>query len=416
MTEKLWYPEFGLKDDPFQYNDFNNEYGFEIEIPRIKTQEVDRIKILKATAFIVGDRGVGKSTVLGMAAEEDSNHLFYSIASPSLTSFYNDLFRKLLRFYRRKGELKAIFERALDKHWFEVQTRHSVGRARTELDRIDCHYPYCTLRRRCRIPLKEAVDNIEQALDYEHLEWVLLNIEKYCPLKVHLVQKLIENLVDVEDVRYRFLLDAPDDLYKGINDFKDTVRKMQEAGNAIIMATREQNDKLKKSDYFNRLNTFEFIQMTNEEIEKLHHKRIKWVQAGGSYPLLLTEEALDYVVKKSIRNPRIMLKICEEVLVSMRRQKRVSPADVAFVEQKSRTAGALSIADYIMMLVKRYKEQKKRWVPVEQSVIDMAEQFNVKVSEVLLGRKLRYLHRQGIIPDQRYNPKSEYLYYIGILD
>jgi len=417
MTEELWYPEFGLRDDPFQYNDFNHEYYVTDEIPRIKTEEVKRIKDLRPTCSIVGYKGDGKSTALWLSVLEleRDRHLFHSIASPSLTSFYNELFNCLYRFYHKKKKAKEIFEKSIDKNWFEVHTKMVLDTQR--LDWINCHYPHCILRRRCKIPLKEPTDVIEHALDHEYLHWVLQQIEKYCPLKVHLVQKLIENLPNVEEGRYKFLLDVPDDLHYGIDDFKDTVRNMQSVGNAIIMTTHEQHERLTKSDFFSRFVKFEFLQMTNEELKQLYHARIKWQQKEGNYPPLLTEEALDFAVRKSIRNPRFLLMICEEVISSMKIQGRVSSADVKFIEKASKTVGLFSVNDYVSMLVKRYKENRKRWVKVKESVRDMREWFNFETNEWSLGRKLANLYRKGVISDHKSGDEgSEYLYYTGSSD
>ena len=69
-----------------------------------------------------------------------------------------------------------------------------------------------------------------------------------------------------------------------------------------------------------------------------------------------------------------------------------------------------------MLLVKIYERDKRRWVSVKQSVLDLEKLFDVTIEETSLGRKLANLKQQGIIKDHRNNPDSQYCYYIGPLD
>lgn len=418
MTEELWYPEFGLIDNPFQFYDFYHEQAE--DVPLIETEEVNRIKSMRGACYIAGDKGVGKSTVLYMTDKElrkrNGTAVFSVIAPTSLTGFYDELFFDLCHFYAKKKQLDWFFQANVNMDWFEIHTGRRDGKE--FLDTIRCHYGWCKLYQRCKIRFDEPSDSIHRALNMDNLRQALRKVEKYCTLKADLVQRLVANLPNIEDEsRFMFLFDFPDDFYKGFDDFKEVVIRMRHVGSAVvIMTTRRQYEKLAESDYFGRIQKFEFSQMTNEELKQLYRARIKWQQESGNYPPLLTDEALDYVVKKSIRNPRTLLQICNEVVSSMQAQHKTSSSDIAFVEVKSKTAGALSMDDYIRMLVLKYKEQRKRWVPVQQSVVDMKEWFNVEISEKSLGRKLMTLHRQGVIPDQHYTPDSEYLYYMGTLD
>lgn len=418
MTADLWYPEFGLMDDPFRFKDYNTEYLTDPNrIPRIKTAEVERIKQVQSSCVIVGAPGDGKSTILSQAAKElkSKKQLFTVIAATSITNFYDNLYYQLSLHHETKGELEKVFQKFLNLDWFEVKYKYSEEGGRNLLDGIHCHYPRCIFRKRCKIRTKEPTEVVKMAFDVNRLNLVLERIEKYCPLKVYCIQNMI-NCLESDVESYKFLLDVPDDLYKGIDDFKETIRNMQICGPVVIMATNDQYERLRKSDAFRRLQKFEFKQMTNNELKQLIENRIKWMQIEGDYPPLFTDEAWDYILKKSVNNPRIVLEICEEVVLAMKMEQRTISADVQFVEGKSTAAHQFTVDEHVMMLVKKYVKEKRRWVSVKESVVDMLNLYDVDINEASLGRKLAILKLKGMIKDHRNNPDSQYRYFAGPLD
>ena len=401
MSEKLWYPEFGLKGDPFQYNDFCYERSLVYEgLPRIKTEQIKRIEALTGACFIVGAAGVGKSTALYEGSQELKKVYknVVSVVSPlSLISFYDNLFDETNTFYRKNGG-KEIFDREIlgraEEEWIEVkQTR------RKDQILVVCDYPRCTMRKRCKVACRE--------INHSNFSYLLSGVEQYCPLKVEVVNSMVKHLDEATgNSTFRFLIDVPDDLSsKEVRDFKSTVRLMQRYGNTlIIMATHEQHRLLEKSDYFRRIKPFDFIQMTNEELEMLFHKRVEWQKAEGDFEPLLTGDALELVVKKSIRNPRFMIGICREIMLNMKVAGRDEPADKGFVEEASKSMKLFTLDDYIRMLVKRYKGQGKQWVTVQQSIKDLKEWYNVDITDKKLGWRLKALYEDKQIYDYKGGP------------
>jgi len=401
MSEKLWYPAFGLKSDPFQYNDFCYERPLVYEgLPRIKTEQIKRIEALTGACFIVGAAGVGKSTALYEGSQELKKvykNIISVVSPPSLTSFYDNLFEEANMFYR-KNRGKEVFDREIlgraEEDWIEVKPTR-----RRDQVLVVCDYPRCSMRKRCSKASKE--------FDQITFSRFLRSVDQYCPLKVEVVNLMVTNLEDATgDTAFRFLIDVPDDLgSKEVTDFKSTVRLMQSRGNTvIIMVTHEQHRLLEKSDYFRRIKPFDFIQMTNEELGMLFLKRVEWQRAEGNFKSLLTDDALELVVKKSIRNPRFMIGICREILLNMKVADRVEPADKGFVEEASKSMKLFTLGDYIRMLVKRYKGQGKQWVTVQQSVKDLKEWYNVDITDKKLGWRLKALYKEKLIYDCKGGP------------
>jgi len=440
-----WFPELGLRDNPFQYNDFQHERQLgEPDFPRVKTEEIKRIKILARQTsgkyFIVGDRGVGKSTVLYMAVQDlkskdkEDNMIVFSVVAPtSVVELYDKLFRQFVKWYKKEdkgtGEttieekislLNAFFRDSVEPtEVFNIKRKKFIHREEYTEHHVDCTFWNCPYRKRCAFPLK-ALSSDMKKVNSEIVVDKLLRIDKYCALKVYLVQSMAKMALHYgfdQGKIINFLLDMPDELYK-LEDFRLTLIRLSALGTLVLIATRKQYSDLTrlKPDTFSRFVKREFIQLKNKELRELYFARLDWLREKGegkNYPPFLTEAAIDYVINQSVRNPRLMLKICHETLESVMRDDKSLPIGTEYVEKMSKTATQFSQLDLIRILCQRYISQKRAWVEVAEIRHNLKEQSGMNISSERLGRILTSLKLEGLVKDQRNAPRSQYLFYMG---
>ena len=64
MSEEIWYPKFGLEEDPFGVYDYTIEEERGENYPRIKTLAVQKIVELaksRTNVILAGKKGAGKT-------------------------------------------------------------------------------------------------------------------------------------------------------------------------------------------------------------------------------------------------------------------------------------------------------------------------------------------------------------------
>jgi len=422
--EELWYPAFGLKEDPFQSYDYRNEIRLDELVPYIKTKAIKFITELtesRKTCGIVGDRGVGKSTVLHLAKDNIIERKkfppewLYVFCSPGSTvEFYNALFDKLIprvEYEYDEDAIKEILDHRIEKgSWFGYGSRESVVGGRITKSRepthLYCRYPGCKRGTpRCELPLGGRKD--PSLVNTVKVVRGLNNIDHYCPLKMFLIKEFLLHKARGTDY-LRFLIDLPDDLAKA-EEFMRLVRVMQDAGSVILIGIREHQRRLQKFDMFARYPFYEFPLMTNEELKELYYARTKWQQKEKAPPPF-TKKALEHIVKQSVRNPRTLIQTCSKLLVDANLKGISKPIRLDFVE-KSGAVPHMTFDKAIEGLLEKYVDMKRVWVPVGESVRHMKEWFNMDVKSRSLGRRLmRLMKEKGLPIAHRYNPTSEFRY------
>lgn len=395
---QLWYPEFGLYDDPFRTNDFFNDR--ENKAPIIPTKQARLVQIQRGTVFIIGEPGVGKSTVLYQVqkSKDTVGEIYFAVVGTgNITEFYNELFSTVCNFLGQSGEDPLL--QFLKREWFTKNTDTNAT----------CSYKRCE-KKGCEINLKiGTLPHVFKTA--KPLEEHFMTYEKYCPLRLDLVHEMIRDLGKAKDhPPYKFLLDLPDDLRrKELFYLKETIREIQKTtSSVVIMVTPKQYDWLKYnlSDTFGRYPKTPFEKMSNDELRTMLGVRIEWKRLAGRYPHLFDESAVQFIVERSIRNPRRLLEICRETIQEMQLKGVKSSVDERFVRENSATARDFDFDTLVESLVQHYIETKVREKTVHESKADLETLYNYPVEEIAMGRKFRQMWKDKKIAG--YSPRGSY--------
>lgn len=384
----VWYPEFGLVRNPFQYFDRATEKESlpeEESYSLIRTEMVSTI-IRKArsgtNAIFEGEKGCGKSSAIELAQWELTNKnipVFTVVGMRTHNDFYHGLYRALV------SHVEDAKDR-IKRHFPGTWLGKPLGIPQKEMTYPEiCTHPQCRKRIRCVI----VPDRFDV---FEILEIVPKEI--FCPVYQWIVIKIAAT-VSQGKIKPVFLFDAPDDIENVatptyfVNFMQDFHR---ETGSTIVlMTTSDQYARLKKTEYFGRWMREKFEPPNTRELREILLSRIKDSVEGEGFLLPFDERAIDYLVDSSGGNPRKMLMDCNDVLSKMSSNERKEPADVDFVLNciKGRMMMSISEMDAINGGIQYFLDKGYDWLEVRELQKFLLDKYQIKINSKRLGRLLK---------------------------
>jgi hypothetical protein len=378
FSENFWYPTFRLRRNPFvSFNyKFEQVYGFAEYIEYVDTpasQLIHNLAVSGISAFIVGERGCGKTTALDLASQGLKN--YFLITEPrAMLDIFNEIWN--LNIDIDNEYFYSLFEKVLHR-WFSNQR--------------------CTgCKRKCSLP---------QLRDIRYgVFWLLSDIKVSCLIKEWTFDEIIKwGRFPKNPV---FLIDCPDDILEvGVYEFSKLIAKILDeiGGTIIITATPEQYQLCLKSDTLARFPKYDFPLPTREQLKQIIIKRIRGFQGWDeSAPIPFTDEAIDYLIEVSRYNIRKLLFNCQRVLQKMWENQMDTPCGLKFVKELiTREEGGLTVEQMIMEILREFKKQGKTWIGVDEVRKALKNKYNLEVSSKRLGRLLSGLLRRGILIDRR---------------
>jgi len=400
----LWYPKFNLKENPFDFTDRATEKEYNKDFGLIDTKgAVKVLSMIRAntSAIFEGPKGCGKSTALELVALSlwgDDKISFAVIGPRSFPLLYESLRNELLEMLGEKvySELSASVAHTYRKELKRWCYRHTVRKGETE---TYCNYIECQKRKRCILWEGGNPPKFEEIIK-------ALPLTFDCSLKRWTTLRLYEHM---EKKGLPFLLDVPDDLVetgaKYLSRFLVELRKASR-GIIILMATREQYQKLKKTEAFARYLRRDFPLLDKEELVKICEGRLKKV-TEGEFKMPFDEDSLNYLCESSGRNPREFLRRCGIVLQNMTDVNRKSPSTLNFVLNVLGSEANLSELDAFEATVRDFLtvegEYKPVWVKVKLLVAHLKDRYNLEIKDSRVG----WLCKNKKF-DHKYSPDSEW--------
>lgn len=416
MSEEIWYPKFGLEEDPFGIYDYTIEEERGEGYPRVKTLAVEKIVELgksRTNVILAGKKGAGKTTAMAKTAKELGEECLAMVGFRTTADIYNHFWAQMYS----EDEIDLCLE--------GFEEAFSVGKLRGVdlwFEENNCRYWDCRKRDRCRwntygsehhkaLYDKWKNKNVHTTVikrSVKEILWEISKIRHSCPMKRLIVNEML--LSKDFFVGKVFLLDIHDEFLtcvKRIDEFiiEKLVAILQQIGNVIITATNDQYTRLKASENVARIRKVNFPLPSQEELKEIYVQRVRTFQRTKSEPLPFDEIAVQALVIYSHNIPRHFIQNCSDVLFAMREQKRDVPADKDFVMKTLGFRTDMNETDAISLVLTRLKIEGRVWVKVKeiQSVLE-GQEFGVVVSGKRLGRRLKNEWRL----EHRMNPDSEY--------
>jgi hypothetical protein len=421
QQEDMFYPAFGLYQSPFRLSDQGSErteleaeLGFSFKpIPTSAYMEVLIKTVTGADTLFLGERGLGKSTI-GELLKEDltkkGKPIYTVIAPKTFIQFYQNLWQEFLKGidfnFVSKKEANESIRHSMERNNYLSNPifvqRDEKGIPVSSFPMV-CSHPACPHKPKCA--LTETDNN--HTMDFLYLPLYNFPKDINCPL----FRWLIVKIADLYEIKGTLFLDAPDDLIKhnNIEYFTALIAELRINKNLIIMITREQYEKMRKSEYFTRWQFQELKRMTQGELKQVLLSRIETVRDNSKeYPNLFCEETLTYIVNQANGNPRKAIQYSERVLEIMLAQDSKTGANLEFTLNalEGRLPTTLTLGDALENIVREYREKKAGWVRGSEINRKLVEEYNlVNINPASLGRKLKNMHVEN-----RYTPYAEYYF------
>lgn len=341
----VWYPEFGLKEDPFGVYDYAiEEARTEERYPRIRTKAVQKIVNLaksKTNVILAGPKGSGKSTAL-MQADEEIDNCFSFVGPKTYTDIYNKLWDEMIKldveFNCEKDyddpENVAIRELA-DKHHKVLYMSLTTGKnILSWFSGSRCKYYDCLKKEKCIFRRAEQTSHITKGnydrevmlRDGKEICEELSERRDSCPMKRRIVNDYFAVVNEKRAKNAVYLLDIPDD-YVDLHPYDKVIlarliEQFQTLGSVVITATDEQYASIRKSESLARIQKQDFPLPTNEELREIYTERIKMSRTERCKLFPFTDNALNYLLDYSEKIPRSFIQLCSQVLAEMQSEQR----------------------------------------------------------------------------------------------
>lgn len=389
MSEELWFPEFGLKKNPFAFSDRKIERGpgdhylpIEIEATKI----IDWLLVSKSNGIIYGLNGCGKSSAL-----EYMRDVYCStpiiIGAKSLAELVSEMLRMALRYKQYFTIDDDVIIKVNDNYAGIIQKHTRMWSDRKTSDghtiptKILCKFPGCFRKIKCEFPLlpNMFIQNMAQYLPENEI----------CPFAQWMVLRLFENRKKGD---IWFMFDTPDDIVnmQKAQYFKDFVEELIKVsgGTVMLMATPLQFKLLIKTEFFRRWHRREFPKLSIEEMKMVYEERLKGsVSSRIKNQNPISEEGLGYLITVSGHNPRNMLRNASRVLEKMMMEGKKEPADRKYV---MKVLGAVNMYANEEEVLDDVIEELDHcgWIKVK-AVAKMMEKKGLKVGVKRVGRMLK---------------------------
>jgi energy-coupling factor transporter ATP-binding protein EcfA2 len=393
MTEKLWYLEFGLKENAFAHADKKTEKTSIEYYEIVETEATKMVKTLvgsKGRSIVHGPKGCGKSTALlsvrplfmkpiTVEDEEVEDEAFpIVIGSNSTTELVQDLLSWGL--YRLTEKDKKILDT------YSSQLRGCIDPFIPP--KKDAHFPTkyicyfrgCPIKRRCDFPVFESGVTFNNVVN-------CLPKKGFCPLAEWAVP-LVFKMLKVNT----FLLDVPDEIGHETPPiyFKNFISNLCDETNAaiILMATLEQYRALTRAtELFARWNHRNFPPISDVEMKVIYESRLASCRDESSpikFQNPLTTGALEYIILNSHHNPRSMIKNVCLILERMWEKGFKESVDVDFVQKMlQNVGGVVSEDETLSAIVEEFKATGVRKVGAKE----ILERWRERDPDIRLGEK-----------------------------
>jgi len=402
--EEYWYPELGLKVNPFKVRDASVELNMVV----FNQSFQDPAAMLEAgeSAVIVGPWGSGKTTIAAALASKYKN----SILIPD----YKDVAKIAVAVMRqrhpeinwRMEEPSRIFDVVGDAFYDSmtegVYRRIQQGRAIKDSGKLirsqiylhdnvtggfylvrqpDLFCDYC--RQRCLLP---AFREVGEGGRFEWDSWkaagkALLEKEtsdEACPI--------IYESSKYEDYHgWKIFIDSPNEATpKFLRDLGTYCFNLEARGAQILLFGTEPqiNAAMRYSDKFRKWRTVYLRKPEPGFWPKLVEARVRQVQ-DGEYRPVFTDEAVSVLAEQTRFNPREFLKLCSDALIKAREAGRKEPVDTAFLSP-DRTDGV----DIVKRALKAFKDGGRTAVK-NRELMDELRKLGFHVEPRRLDRLMR---------------------------
>jgi hypothetical protein len=429
-TMSVWYPKFGLKEDPFGVYDYAiEEARAEGRYPRIKTKAVQKIvdkAISKTNVIFAGPKGSGKSTALMKASEEINKlgkYCFNFVGPKTLTDIYNQLWHEMS--HPIMLDLNKDFDSPENVALRERQDKNEKNLHLCLMSNKNVLFWFsgsrckdfdCRKREKCLFTRAESTNTITKG-HYDR-EVMLRTGEEICrelsdrmdacPMKRRIVNDHFASVARERATGAVYLLDIPDD-YVDLHPYDKAIlakliEQFQTLGTVVITATDEQYASVRKSESLARIQKQDFPLPTNEELREIYVQRIKMSRMKKSELFPFTDNALNYLLDYSEKIPRNFIQLCSQVLTAMQSEGRHELADPDFILKILDLAPQTTETDAIKRLLGHLRAEGRDWVKVKELVKLLNGKYQVRVNDKRLGRRLKLEFNL----DRRHNPDAEY--------
>jgi hypothetical protein len=347
MSEEMWFPEFGLKINPFVHADKETEIG---SAGRYKTVETDATKMVKrliesrgSRAIIYGPKGCGKSTTL--YAMRDS-----AIKYRESDDSYVEIFPIVISSRSLQSLVKILLEWGLERMG-KKEMEHLNNGCSAKLQgcivpftppkkqvpsKCVCYFnPPCPQGHKCDFPLFSDGITFDKVMKHVQCDGIC-TLAEWAVVEIFAVLKVNIFLFDVPgEVGH----EAPATYFK--NFMLNLCARVYDP-TVILMATNEQYSALLKTEFFPKWFKRQFPPMKEVELRRIYANRLR--EAMGSrikFQNPIQMKALNYIILKTGNNPRNMIMAVNFILDKMREEGKMEPADADYVQEKLESVGGI---------------------------------------------------------------------------
>jgi hypothetical protein len=395
MNEELWFPEFGLRNNPFIHADKREEICDKQQYETVETEATKMVKILIESGgrtIVYGPNGCGKSTALYSMKPEDAPSPFPIVIGPkSMKDLTSELLVWRIRLKKEDMDiLNMMYSPHLQK-WITPFTppKKDVNHP----TKYVCWYRGCRVSPRCDFPLFESGVTFDNVTNY-------LPNNVFCQLAEWIIPLIFRRL----KVK-TFLFDVPDDVggESSVRYFKDFMQELCEKthGTVVLMATDRQYRALIKTEFFRRWDRRRFPKMKAEELKEIYDDRLAVVRDPQiNYPNPLSENALDYIILTTDQNPRNMIRNVKFVLDKMKVDGCKESVDVDYVQKAVQNVGGIvSDEELLQSVVNEFEATGVRDITAKEICKRMRERDpDIRINEKNVGwmmRRLKYRRIRG---------------------
>jgi hypothetical protein len=429
MSEELWFPEFGLRKNPFALSDKRTELNRGEDYTPVETDAtrlVGRLVNSGGRTIISGPKGCGKTTTAHFMREMNDKSIVAVVGPASLKELISmilsrglaDLQQGFAELSTRVGKeikLDGIAGKVvgeLDKKysgilrdWFDQKPQYSRKKAEgLNAPIFMCEFSKCPMKHRCEFPQFKSKLDITFMAVANYLNDVVSLRDINCPLMQWVTVRLFEPFEHWSDNHLEriqphrcFVLDVPDEAGNNISAryFREFIRELDEVSGLpfVILATSQQFYVLWRSDFFARWMRKKFPSMMNEELtemceDRLESDRLEDPQIKFQNPF--TSDGFKRVFSASAWNPRNVISNVGLVLQRMLEDGVKEPVGEDYVEAALKDEGFgiyVHTDDALDVVLKELRNAGRVRVLVRE-MVPLMEKQGVKISAIALGKKL----------------------------
>lgn len=363
--------------NPFEISDYMTENERGLGIKYVETQGSKFIEDCiknKVSTVIIGKRGIGKSAAIKVACDsltKQGDKIGYLTGTRTMSDVYGYIWRLIIGHSSNQAH-GICYDESLDfgssresnfdfKLWF--------GRAR-------CRYWNCSRKEKCNIDHK-VPNNMSLDEAYDNVFYIY----NECPLKRHVLHRNISRSRPIRNKLQKlgivYIIDAPDNFTKySVRPFSELVTGLQISGTVVLLMNDVQYKMCENSEVLLRISSKQFPQSNESEIIKI----IK-----GRCSDIIDDNVMCDIVGRSEGNVRKAFQECENFMFGYDKQCYVTKDDDPIISNVI------------------YKLRGKGWMKVKDIQSIIKQDYDVFISSVRLGKKLKKLDLK-----QRHNPDSEY--------